>query len=213
MNFAELKTDLVADLEPVRPARGPAVAAFLTTAFNSALLLGLVAALLGLRSDLKEVTVSSVFPLIALILLATVASAAYLAFALSLPGRKVGSLATLAPAFWVLAFNCLLWIDPIPVGKVMGDGLAPIGLKCSVCMTCLALIPAVVFLLWVRRLAVLHPEAVAKALGVAVGAIAAFALAFHCPDRHPLHTFVYHGGPLLILGYVVRLFGTRFLRW
>lgn len=87
------------------------------------------------------------------------------------------------------------------------------GLDCLMNVGLLALPPAVLLGVLMRRGAPTRPARAATAAGLAAGGLAAFIFAFHCPHDDPLYVAVWYGGAMLAIGCLARLVLPRLTRW
>ena len=92
-------------------------------------------------------------------------------------------------------------------------GLDPAGRACAFSVLAVAVIPLVLSVLGMRRLAPIQPRRVAAALAIAAGFSGATVLAVHCPVDEWLHIAVWHLGPVLALAILGFASGWKLLRW
>jgi hypothetical protein len=187
-----LVDDLVARLEPVRPLPSPGRRALVWAGAVLALGLGLLAVLEleGLRGPHPAEA-----PLVLFGAVLTALSAAYAAFATSVPGRPARwALLPLAPA--------ALWIGASGPGclrALAGPGLeaphAPHG--CFIFLLGVSLPLSVLLVLMLRRACPLRPNLTAALGGLAVAAAAAALLAPFHPQETTAVDLMVHGATVL----------------
>lgn len=187
-----LVDDLVARLEPVRPLPSPGRRALVWAGAVLALGLGLLAVLEleGLRGPHPAEA-----PLVLLGAVLTALSAAYAAFATSVPGRSAAwALLPLAPA--------ALWIGASGPGclrALAGPGIeaphAPHG--CFTFLLGVSLPLSVLLVLMLRRACPLRPNLTAALGGLAVAAAAAALLAPFHPQETTAVDLMVHGATVL----------------
>lgn len=113
-------------------------------------------------------------------------------------------------SFWAFLLTLALdaWgADPVRVG------LDPAGAGCSRILLVLSLVPGILLVLAVRRLAPVDPARSGRLVGLAVGAIGALGLALDCPVEHALHLLVWHGLPLVALRIGAEKAASFLFRW
>jgi len=168
---------------------------------------------LGLRLDFATARHEFGFPFATVAALGLLVSASFLAFTLAIPGRDISSLARRGPQVFLGLFLLVLFFQAVPAGQHFNDGLALSGLHCSVAVFFLGLIPGLLALLALRRLAPVYPAATAGAWGMAMGAAGALGICFHCPAHNAVHLIVYHALPVVLLAALARGVGQKILRW
>jgi len=172
----QLIDDLVRAADPVRPLRPPLVRAGLWLAF-AACVLGLVAIVHGLRSDIAARLQEPVFVIGMAGALGTGVLAAIASFRLSLPEASRRWLLLLpAPALglWLstIGYGCLTdWVSIGPDGVRIGDAV-----RCFAILILISVPLWVAMLAMLRYAAFLRPTAVSAMAGLAVAATSMFAL-------------------------------------
>lgn len=205
---------LVRDLSPVVPRSSLRITAAWVA---SATLFGLASVLfiLGWRSDWIEVRFSLSYWLAGGALALTLFTAARLGICLSMPGARVSPGLRLAPGAGLVLTLVMFVILHVTSGNAgdLATGLAATGWSCSVALAALSILPGLLLLTFMRRLAVTEPAGAATALGMAMGAAGAMAIGCHCDSTNAAHLLVFHGVPLMLMPVVIRLVGKRLLRW
>jgi len=172
----QLIDDLVKAADPVRRLRPPLLRAAVWLGF-AACVLGLVAVVHGLRSDLAARFHDPVFLAGMAGALGTGILAAVASFRLSLPDASRGWLLLPAPALglWLstIGYGCLTdWISIGPDGLRIGDAV-----RCFAILIMISLPLWIAMLAMLRHAAFLRPAAVSAMVGLAVAAMSMFALA------------------------------------
>lgn len=208
MDPHDLIDRLSRDLAPTSPVKP---ASFWTASWLALSLGTLFAAIvgwLGFRDSLEESLGTFQFSAkLALLLLVSIASMA-LSFRLSLPGRSTSVFLQHAPAGLLGAFVLAL------AGEVLTAGtLSEPGLTCAAYVICLSLLPALLAIHFLRKLAPLRPRRVAGLLGLAAGSLGAMGIGLHCPSDLPMHWVLWHALPIGLIAAFTSLLAMRFLRW
>jgi hypothetical protein len=200
----EIVETLIADLKPVRPFRLRRALGLLLV-IEAAVLLAAVA-YFGVRADLGVRILDPRSVALAAALLVAAAGSAWAALRLSIPGRDISPAASgtllVLPALAAVATTTLL-----PWG---GDwtGLGPVLQTCWKCIastTSTALIPWVVAVAAVSRLAPLRPLRAALFVGLSAFALGALATEIHCSQKDAYHLAIGHYLPVLGLAAATAL--------
>lgn len=204
---------LVQDLRPVvaRPA-GVTAAAWLVFAAVTPVVLTVIG--LGLRGNFEVIGGDATFWMGLVALAGVIFTAARLGLTLAHPGARVSPAMRFSPyAALVLYGVFALMHQEAEAAGTFRDGLDPAGVGCCLGIAGLSILPGVVLLFVLKKLAVVEPLAVATALGLAMGAAGAIGIAFHCESSNAGHLVVFHGGAMVALGLILRPFARQLLRW
>lgn len=208
----DLIESLSATAGPVRRLRPPLVrvAVWLLLA---ALILVLLAILLGVREDISERLTESIFALRLSGALASGVLAAVAAFYLSLPDRSRwwGFLPVPGVALWAstVGYGCLTnWVSLDPVGMRLGTAA-----QCFATLLLTSLPLSLLMLVMLRHAAPLRPGAVALSGGLAIAGIAATALSiFHNIDATVM-VLLWNLGVAAMITALAGAFGRRMFAW
>lgn len=199
---------LVDDLQPSEPLTlaEPAKAAIF-----AGLMLGIFVLLfLGLRADFGHMT-SIMKPAIFMIIAGcTLAASFYSAMPSQSAKRAKLPLVIfgLLCAMYVLAHGFTGGLPAIQQGMQL-----PYGTFCAVTIGLLGLLPMALFLFWFQRTAPLNSAVTGTYLGLASGALAASAYAFHCNMDNVFYVSTWYVFPILGHALIGRFIGARILRW
>jgi hypothetical protein len=197
----ELIDRLVGDAVPVRRLRPPVVRAGLWLVL-AAVILGLLASLHGIRSDLFERLHQPIFVVGFAASLATGVLAAIASFIVSLPDRPRGWALLPLPTLFVWAstigYGCLTdWIAVAPEGLGLGEAA-----RCFLTLLVTSVPLSAAMLAMVRYAAPLRPAAVTMIGGLAVAAITSAALSlFHDIDATVMVLIWNVGAALLVVAF------------
>jgi hypothetical protein len=197
---------------PVRRLRPPVLRAALWLLF-AALVLGLLAVVHGVRSDLADRLQQPFFVVGMLGALASGILAAIASFKVSLPDGSRWWLLLPAPALalWVstIGYGCLAdWVSMGPNGIRMGEAA-----RCFATLLLTSVPLSIAMLVMLRYAALLRPTAVCAAGGLAVAAITSFALSlFHNLDA-TIMILVWNVGTAFLIAGLASLFGRSMLAW
>lgn len=187
-----LVEDLAGRLEPVRPLARPGLRAALWLAAVAALggLLASRFAMIGLthRPDLPDLRLAAAGAVL------TAITAAYAAFATSVPGRSPAWALLPLPsaALWIGASGpgCLrAWLSPM---QELPGGHEPVG--CFGFLVCVSIPLSLLIVAMLRRACPLRPNLTAALAGLAVAAAAAALLAPFHPDEATFTDIITHAG-------------------
>jgi len=208
----DLIDSLVADAQPVRRLRPPAMRALCWLLF-AALVLVLVAVGHGVRPDLMLKLRQPVFFAGVLAALTTGVLAAMASFMVSIPGRSRRWLLLPAPALaaWIstMAYGCLTdWVSIGPDGLSLGETA-----RCFATLAVTSVPLSLLMLIMLRHVARLAPAPVAMTGSLAVAAMTAVALSlFHPLDATVLILLWNFGVAALFLAFS-GLYGKRLFEW
>jgi hypothetical protein len=199
---------LVDDLQPSRPLMlmDPIKAAVLVGLALAALVFGF----LGLRADfghIPSIAKPTIFMMFAGFALA-------IGFYSAMPGQstKIAKLPLVAVValciIYVLAHGLVGGIPAIQKGMQL-----PYGTFCAVTIGLLGLLPMALLLFWFQRTAPLNPAVTGTYLGLASGALAASAYAFHCNMDNVFYVSIWYVLPIVGHALIGRFIGSRILRW
>lgn len=211
-NTDTLITQLVGELEPVRPVK--AVTGLAAALGGLALMLALVVLLIGVRSDVLAGNLNPVFVLAAgLFFLLGLASAATV-IVMSRP--RVGS--DHGGWKWAAAMAGLLPLAALANGlgrtSLAFSGLgAEHGLDCLAMGSLLGLVTLVTLVWWLRRGAPTSPERAGLLTGIAAGSFGIFAFSFHCAYSDIVHIGLWHSLVVLLGAVAGRLAVPPLIRW
>ncbi|HMP00670.1 MAG TPA: DUF1109 domain-containing protein [Kiritimatiellia bacterium] len=183
----DLIRQLAEDARPVKrlPPPGRRFALWLALSVAYALMCLLW---IGWRADLSQVAATPGFLWQTALLVALTLSSGWLAFAFSVPGRE-GSpwrkrSVVLVALAWLASLVTLVAVTP---GHSPGEGLA-----CSLQITLVGAIPAILLVLMIRRAAPLQWLWSGILVGLAMIGLGATALQFACCSGDPMHLLVWH---------------------
>lgn len=208
----ELIDALVADLTPVRPLRPPLVRAACWL-FLAAVVLGLVTAAQGVRSDLAQRLADSDFLARMAGAVLTGILAAIAAFMLSLPDRSRLWLLVPMPALmlWVasIGYQCLTnWVSVAPGNIRLGETA-----RCFATLVLTSLPLSLVMLMMLRYATALRPSTVSPSGGLAVAGIAATALSLsHTLDASAM-ILIWNLGTATLFAGLASAFGRKMFSW
>jgi len=186
---------LEADLRPVRRLWSPW--ARLGAWLALAVAVTIMAAAVGLRTDLASAIRRPVYDLEIAALLGAASAAALLALYAAVPGRSGGRRAArVAYAFGVVASGAL-----VAEHVAAAPSLLPFvesGLRCTACIAMFGALPWAALLVAVRRAAPLDGRAVATSVGAAGFLTGAAAVRVACPIDDPVHLLAWHMLPVAL---------------
>ncbi|GJD55527.1 NrsF family protein [Methylobacterium dankookense] len=204
----DLVGDLVRDLRPVRPLPPPGLRALAW--LGAACLIGFALAALAEIPDLRERLATPDLRMAAAGALLTAVTAAYAAFATSVPGR---------PAAWALLPlpAAALWIGASGLGCLkaylapVAEAHAQTGLGCFGFLTAVSLPLSALLVLMLRRACPLRPNLTAALGGLATAAAAATLLVPFHPEEATATDIAIHGATVIAVIALNGLAGGRLL--
>jgi hypothetical protein len=211
-NSDALITELVGDLEPVKPLRfGAGMAATLAAATLSS---AVVIALFGLRPDWLEGRVNPMHLLATGLYLGLALAATVTVVVMSRP--QVGS--DYSGWRWAAAMTGLLPVAGLIVGISRGHDMLAAetmrhGGECLMLGGGASLLVFAMLVLWLRRGAPTAPDRAGLVAGVAAGAFGIFAFSLHCPDNDIVHIGIWHSAVVLAMAGLGRITVPRLIRW
>jgi hypothetical protein len=215
MNTRELIDSLARDAGKVRAVPRPAISAIAWLVPGCFFAIALSLSLFGLRQDIERTLGNWHFWATTLSLACLAFSAGFVGILASLPGRGGQGRGMIGVRVSVLLyFACLAvqLLDPVQRLEIT-RGFAVGGVKCSLSLLLLSVLPGVVYLLMLKRRAPVHPTLSARMMGLAMAALGSIGLNFHCSENSVVHQVLYHGLPIFIFAIVVSRLGRRLLRW
>jgi hypothetical protein len=208
----ELIDALVERATPVGRLRPPLMRACGWLLF-SGLLLALLAAAHGVRSDLAERLQQPAFVVSLVAALAAGTLAALASFLISLPDRSRWWLVLPAPALavWVstIGYGCFAdWVSIGPDGMRLGETV-----RCFATLLLISVPLTLAMLVMLRHAALLRASAVAATAGLAVGAMTTAALSLlHELDATAM-ILVWNAGVAMLIAGLGGVFGRRMFLW
>ncbi len=206
-NTDDLIRQLAEDMEPVKrlPPPGQRFALWLAVSVTYALLCLLW---IGWRADLSQVVATPGFIWQTALLIGLAIASGRLAFMLSVPGREGSpwrkrSVALIALA-WLASLVALVAATP---GHSPGEGLA-----CSLQITLVGVIPAILLVLMIRRAAPLQWVWSGILVGLVMIGLGATALQFACCSGAPMHLLVWHLLPGVFFVLIAAAFASRLFK-
>lgn len=185
-------------LTPVAPLR-PVWMRMWTWAALAVLSLAMLSAILGLRRDLLVAAQGSTLAVQVLVMgvLAGVAAAAALRLAVPGVDRQSGRIVALGV---LLLWPCVLlgW-DLLEGGTTASLAAEPLHLTCAKTISMIALIPAIVMIVMIRRGAPLRPYWAGAMAGAAAAAVGAVGVALTCPISRVSHLLIAHALPTVTI--------------
>ncbi len=187
---------LADDLTPVRHLRSPWIrcARWLSVA---AVLAGIGVVLLGMSSDVRGAIHDSWFAAHVAVTLVMAALAAAVAFVLSVPdatlSRSVRWLPVGVGLAWVVFLAGRLVLEAPEAATAANRPPAD---ACATAVASVALLPAALVLVMIRRAAPLSPAWSAGLGAAGAGGLAACGTYFHCLNVEAAHALVSHVGPV-----------------
>jgi len=172
-------------------------------------------AMFSIRSDLHSVVGSVQFIFGSSVLILGWMAASYSLSILQLPtidnkkyflasALAVGTLALaylIGGAFWGGAHS-------------FNEGLSPTGIRCSLDILFLSVLPGIVVFILLRKGAPTKISFVGLNIGLCCAMLAAFALQFSCPSNLPVHLLVWHLlVPFTVLSSIGAWIGRMLLKW
>jgi hypothetical protein len=207
----ELIGQLVADGEPVRPLRTPALRAVIwTVVAGLCVMLGVLH--FGLRRDAAEAWYRTAVVLRLVLLAATAWLSVVAALRLSVPGDDHRAWSRWWPVA-LLGVLAALVSSEVVIGAIEGDLGSP--LRAWTCMRKAAYVgavPAILAVVLIRRATVLEPRWTALLAVLAAGSAGALTSELACPIHAPLHVLLWHLGPVAASAAIGALFGVLFWR-
>lgn len=173
--------------------------AAMVTAFSSA------------RPDLLTALQQPLFALEILLLAGIIISAVVCAALLSFPDLHQKRTLTYVPIFFFAAFAGVM------VAALMADPSssheAGKGMQCLSCISAYAVLPALLILRAVARMATTRGALAGMVALLAAFAVGALMLRLHEPTDSIMHVMVWHYAPMLAVALIGLLLGRRLLRW
>ena len=213
MKTDDLVAMLSTNIEPIgRESVGRTISAAIVV--GAAIALGIMLAVLGLRTDITT-THAMVFMLLKLgFALAVVGLATRYLIRLASPGRERG----ISPFVIALPFAVIAILGLISLGgassahwsrMVLGDEW----LECLLSIPIIAIVPFAATIFAMRRAAPTNLVRSGAIAGLVAGGVSAMAYAFHCTDDSLPFVAVWYGSTIVLCTLAGAALGPRLLRW
>lgn len=207
MAIDDVIANLVRDLKPVRPLRLPRER-LASWALVVALTLTIVAAVIGLRVNIRTSLWTMAFQAHSLLLVLCAASAAAAALMLIVPGELVSWWRRLAPVAagtsWVIWLVCEVWLL-VMSGEAASPGWT--GAACVAKAVAFSVAPGVALAIMLGRGAPGDARSMMAFAGLAIAAVGALGVELTCPLTNPSHLLAWHAGPVVTAVAASWLFG------
>jgi len=171
----------------------------------------LVLGYFGARPDLAAKLVEPLFAAETFSLLALIVTASYAATLLSFPDLYQRKRALLLPIIAAATFALVLaleWMADTPPAPP-----PPHAMECLLCITLLALPPALIIFYKIRRMASTRPALAGCAALLASFGIGALTLRLSEPTDSISHLLVWHYLPMIAVGLIGLALGRKIFRW
>jgi hypothetical protein len=213
MNTEQLIANLVCDARPIRPLRRPWRRAAVWAAAGIAYL-GVVIALMPLRSDLTLRLHEPRFIAEQAAALLTGLTAATAAFATSIPGYPRAAL------LWASLVGLAAWVGIVGFGVAQDisrlGASAPVvhaDWRCVMTILLGSAVPAAAIAIMIRQGAAVTPRITAALAALAAAGLGNLGICVFHPHNSSLAVLVWHCGTVLILAAMAGLAGPQALRW
>jgi len=213
MKTDDLVAVLSTNVEPIgRGLVGRTIS--IAVAGGAAVALGLVFAVLGLRTDLTTIRATIFMLLKIAFALAVIGVAMRYLLRLARPGAERG----LSPLTIAVPFAAIALLGAISLGfapsshwnrMILGDEW----LECLLSIPIIAIVPFAVIIFAVRRAAPTDLVRTGAVAGLVAGGVSAVAYALHCTDDSLPFVAVWFGGTIVLCTLAGAALGPRFLRW
>ena len=207
----EIIDRIVRDLEPVRPVR---LRSFFAALFAVELLIFISTPVLwGWRADIVKQLADPAFVFVLTVLIVAAALSGWSALRMSVPGREVGGM-PLSVLFAVPLVAALLVVIVSPWGGSW-PGLSSLMGGCWQCIgvsSLTAVVPWIVGVVLVARLAPLRALRVGVFAGLSAFLVGAAALQLHCGSNDAYHLAFGHFLPVAVLGLLTGAAVSGYLR-
>jgi len=208
---AEIIDRIVSDLEPVRPVR---LRSFFLALFAVELLILIsTPVLFGWRTDIAKQLADPAFVFVLTVLLVAAALSGWSALRMSVPGREVGG-TPLSVLFAVPLVAALLVVIVSPWGGSW-PGFSALMDGCWACIgvsTVTAVVPWIVGVVLVARLAPLRALRVGVFAGLSAFLVGAAVLQLHCGSNDAYHLAFGHFLPVAVLALLTGAAVSGYLR-
>lgn len=207
MDTDKLIQDLAKEGQPVKRLRSPHVRfAFWLTISAIYIVIGLFVA--GLRGDCAAKLCCAGFMWQTCCILGLGILAAYLAFVMSVPGRKPG-----AALRWSVILLAAATLTTLVLLTCTTPGCtAGAGLSCSLKVTAFGVIPAFILIGMLTRAAPLKCVLCGILIGIVALALGAAAMQFVCGSDDPLHLLLWHYLPGILFVIIGIMIANRLFR-
>ncbi len=214
-----MKTDdfieqLSNDVKPVKRLASP-VKRFLTWFLASFFSISIGISLMGIRSDFNQVLMNPRFVLETLVILAIAILAAAGAFMMSVPGverKPIMRWLIIIPSIaWPLSLAYRLYIIYSQTNSFAF--IIDYGFDCLRDIFILGIIPGSFLFFMLKAAAPLRLSWTGALATLSAAAIAAVGIQFTCNVDTPVHIFLWHVLPVVMIGMTGIALGKRLLRW
>ena len=211
-NTDEMIGRLVADLTPVRPLRQRT--GMVRTMLAFAVSVGIVIYAIGVRADIMAGRPDPMFLTSSGLFLVLALASTWAAIDMARPSvgtRRDGwAWTAMMAAVLPVAALGLIAIDLFTGQPVR---TAPGGYECLAIGTAAGSLTLVSLVTWLRRGAPTFPTLAGTLVGVAAGSAGIFGVSLCCPQNDLIHIGIWHGGTVVLMGVLGRLFLPRVLAW
>jgi hypothetical protein len=214
MKIDQLVDQLTENLQPVRPVMRPfqLVVLFL---FISIFTIGLGLTVFHFRPDVSAQLSRVNYWIDLLLPFVVMIGAFFLIGRLSVPGRRLGDV---LPKVWQALFIGLMSFEIVRAfwagRSAEMVGFDPAGLKCSILVLLLALVPSAGMAFMVIKRAPTRPLIVGLLVAIAGLGAGEVAIALHCPIDNSIHIALWHFVlPVGVGALFGALVGSRWFRW
>ncbi len=214
-----MKTDdfieqLSSDVKPVRRLASP-IKRFLTWFLASFFSISIGISLMGIRSDFDQALKNPKFVLETLVILAIAILAAAGAFVMSVPGveRKpiIRWLVIIPSIAWPLCLAYRLYIIYSQTNSFAF--IFDYGFGCIKDIFLLGILPGSFLFFMLKTAAPLRLSWIGALATLSAAAVAAVGVQFTCSVDGPVHIFLWHVLPVVVIGLTGIALGKRLLRW
>jgi hypothetical protein len=190
--------------------------AFLYWLAGSVVIFGFSLWLLPVREDLADRLRQVDFFFLSLVWGAMAFSATKLSILSTFPEERVfrkKEFYFLFSLFGAIAAWVLFRLPTTDVGFEWYRESNPINGGCGMVIFLSGTLHAALSLTFFRKGASTNPKSTGSLLALSTGAFSTLLIQFACANEHPLHVFLWHIFPLMILSYLFSLISVRVLRW
>jgi len=214
MKTDDLIQKLSSDTKPIHKLGTPFIR-FLKWLAAALLCVGVGVALMGLREDFMSKLAEPIYLIESIFILLLMLSSGLAAFILSIPNANAS-----AWTKWLPCVPLFLWagflvyeLSFVYVNQGFSGFVMEYGIGCTRDVLVLAVVPGALLFFMVQKAAPTSLAWVGALILLSVAALGSMGVQFICSNSQPLHIFIWHFLPVILVGAAGIYLGKKILKW